>query len=219
MPRAVDENAEKYSRILPRQGAKFLDLVRDEFLGNKIAALCVRYHYRGFVGEAGVDFIRLDHASSVEVSGRAMQKTPETEDDIGGSIYIKADAIELWWQPNWVNAPIEGEPEEYVLPPQPAKPRTFVEVMQQEFLGKKMAALCVRYHYRGFLAAVYEDCLILSNSASVEVSGKSKSEKPENEDPIGTFITVRTDAIEIAWQPAWVEAPLPGEDGYSPNER
>jgi hypothetical protein len=38
-----------------------------------------------------------------------MSAAPSTEDVIGSTIIISLDAIELFYQPNWVNAPLPGE--------------------------------------------------------------------------------------------------------------
>lgn len=196
----------------------FLALLRENFLGTKAAALCVRYHYRGYVGEVGSDFARLDHATSVEVSGRSQQDRPDTEDPVGGPVLIKSDAVELWWQPQWSNAPLDGEPDIY-KPTSVKSVRSFTDALRDEFTGQRIALLCVRYHYRGILSQVGKDFVILANACSVEVSGRAQSETPETEDPIGSFVTIRTDAIEIAWQPKWVNAPLPGEEGYRSTDR
>ena len=82
----------------------------------------------------------------------------------------------------------------------------------QKLQAQKVAVLCSRYHYRGILAEVFDDCLVLNNSAAVEVSGPSQMSRPQMEDPVGTPLIINRSAIEIVWQPQWVHAPLPGED-------
>jgi len=85
-----------------------------------------------------------------------------------------------------------------------------VEVMR-EFIGQKVAVLCCRYQYRGRLSQVLDDCVILANPTSVEVSGPTNADRPTTEDPIGSSITVMKDSIELFYQPNWCHAPLPGE--------
>jgi hypothetical protein len=80
-------------------------------LGEKVAVLCTRYNYRGVLSGIGDSFLVLAHASAVERSGPCSGKQPVTEDPIQGTIFIKYDAIEIVFQPNWVNAPIAGENE------------------------------------------------------------------------------------------------------------
>ena len=82
-------------------------------------------------------------------------------------------------------------------------------------VGQKVAVLCARYQYRGVVSKVTDDCLILANSMSVEISGASAATKPEREDAIGGSVTIKLDAIEIFYQPNWSQFPLPNEEGYS----
>ena len=77
--------------------------------GQKIAVLCARYQYRGVVAHVGEDFIVLANARSVEISGPSAKATPEREDDIGGFVIIKHDAIEIAYQPTWSQAPLSFE--------------------------------------------------------------------------------------------------------------
>lgn len=84
-------------------------------------------------------------------------------------------------------------------------------VVAQEYIGQKVAVMCARYQYRGVLSEVNEDCLVLSNATSVEISGSSQSERPQTEDNIGGSIVIKCDAVEILYQPPWAQAPLPGE--------
>jgi len=91
--------------------------------------------------------------------------------------------------------------------------KNFAEVAKKN-LGEKVAVLCARYQYRGRLAEVTEDCLVISNAMAVEVSGRSESDKPNTEDPVNGSVAIKLDAIEILYQPRWCEAPLPGEDGW-----
>jgi hypothetical protein len=87
----------------------------------------------------------------------------------------------------------------------------FTEIAKK-FVGQKVAVLCARYQYRGILSEVGTDYLVLAMSTSVERSGISQAVRPEQEDVIGSSIIIKTDAIELFYQPNWVNAPLPGED-------
>jgi len=88
------------------------------------------------------------------------------------------------------------------------------EQVTSHFIQQKVAILCARYNYRGVLAEVEQDHLVLSNACSVEVSGPSNSAKARTEDPIGSSVVIMKDAIELIYQPQFCFAPLPGEDGY-----
>ena len=85
-----------------------------------------------------------------------------------------------------------------------------VDVYRQ-YIGQKVAVLACRYQYRGFLSKVLKDCVVLTNATSVEVSGPSMGNQPSTEDIIGSTIVISLDAIELFYQPNWVNAPLPGE--------
>jgi len=78
-------------------------------------------------------------------------------------------------------------------------------------MGQKVALLCARYHYRGVVAAVLEDSVVLADAASVETSGASNRETPEVEDAECGSICIKLDAVEIIHQPRWVNAPLQSE--------
>ena len=80
-----------------------------------------------------------------------------------------------------------------------------------ELRGQKVAALCGRYQYRGVLSDVTDDGISLSNAACVEISGRSNADAPETEDNIGSTVFIMKRAIEIVYQPQWVNADLPGE--------
>jgi len=81
----------------------------ENFIGQKIAVLCARYQYRGKLTAVASDCILLANARSVEISGPSNSDTPEREDDIGTTVCIKNDAIELFYQPQWVHAPLADE--------------------------------------------------------------------------------------------------------------
>lgn len=54
----------------------------------------------------------------------------------------------------------------------------------KSWIGKKVAVICPRYQYRGFLTAANKDFLTLSNACAVEDSGATHLTKPVIEDPI-----------------------------------
>lgn len=84
----------------------------------------------------------------------------------------------------------------------------------KKFEGQKVAVLAARYQYRGILSQVSKDCIVLANALAVESSGASSLDRASREDAIFGSVIIKTDAIEILYQPKWVFAPLPGEDGY-----
>ena len=90
------------------------------------------------------------------------------------------------------------------------KHQTFCDVAK-DYVGQKVAVISARYQYRGILSHVADDCLVLSHATSVEVSGVTQANAPTTEDPIGGSIVIKSDAIELLYQPTWVNAPLPGE--------
>ena len=88
---------------------------------------------------------------------------------------------------------------------------TFGDIINQH-LGQKIAVLCARYQYRGVVAHVGDDFIVLANARSVEISGPSAKAEPEREDDIGGFVIIKHDAIEIAYQPTWSQWPLSFEE-------
>lgn len=85
----------------------------------------------------------------------------------------------------------------------------------RKYLGQKVAVISVRYQYRGILSKVFEDgSLELTDPTAVETSGKTRNKYPEREDPIDRPIKINIHCIELFYQPNWVFAPLPSEDGY-----
>jgi hypothetical protein len=83
-------------------------------------------------------------------------------------------------------------------------------VIAQQYIGQQVAILCARYQYRGQVSQVTSDCIVLANASCVEVSGACSLERPQTEDAIGGSVIIKTDAIEILYQPNWCNAPLPG---------
>ena len=91
-----------------------------------------------------------------------------------------------------------------------SKCNAFAEIAKA-FLGQKVAILAARYQYRGRLSLVTSDSLVLANATAIESSGASNSAAPTTEDAIGGSVVIKFDAVEILYQPTWVNAPLPGE--------
>jgi hypothetical protein len=83
--------------------------VLKKFVGQKIAVICARYQYRGILSIVAEDCIVIANATAVETSGISSAAAPQVEDNIGSSIVIKNDAIELVYQPNWCNAKLPSE--------------------------------------------------------------------------------------------------------------
>jgi hypothetical protein len=81
----------------------------------------------------------------------------------------------------------------------------------KEFLKQKVAVLCTRYQYRGILAAVGKDSIVLDKARAVEISGKSTNGIPDTEDEIGSSLVIMNGTIELLYQPDWCFAPLKGE--------
>lgn len=82
----------------------------------------------------------------------------------------------------------------------------------KSLVGQRIFVICVRYSYRGVLACAGDGFIVLSQATAVEQMGSAQSDKPEQEDPIGSWLMISTDAIEIAMQPNMVNAALPGDD-------
>ena len=63
------------------------------------------------------------------------------------------------------------------------KRKTKADLMEQ-YLGKPLAILCVRYWYRGRVAEVGEDFVTLTDALAVERTGPASGEAAPTEDPI-----------------------------------
>lgn len=81
----------------------------EEFKGQKVAVMCVRYQYRGILSEVGENYIVLSNAAAVESSGPTQSDAPQQEDQINSSIIINSEAVELVYQPQWAFAPLANE--------------------------------------------------------------------------------------------------------------
>ena len=73
----------------------------------------------------------------------------------------------------------------------------------KRFLGEPIAVLCCRYWYRGIVAEVLDDSVILSNPYAVEVMGPAAGARVETEDRIPSDICILFQAAEIVMRPAW----------------
>ena len=94
--------------IDPSKIENFEDYAKN-YVGQKVAVLCARYQYRGKLTKVTSDCILLANARSVEISGPSNSDHPEREDNIDGTIAIKNDAIELFYQPQWVYFELSDE--------------------------------------------------------------------------------------------------------------
>jgi len=74
----------------------------------------------------------------------------------------------------------------------------------QEFVGKPFSVLCARYWYRGVLAEVGEDYILLQNPFAVEVTGASTSNEARQEDAIPSDLIISLFAVEQICWPTWV---------------
>jgi len=82
-----------------------------EHLGEPISVLCVRYWYRGVVREVGADFLVLDPAWAVSVTGAPTASQATTEDRLPGRLIVKTDFIEIVGQFTWTFAGIDQQEE------------------------------------------------------------------------------------------------------------
>jgi len=107
--------AKKQKEVVYNFDASTLDKVEDfkdffnQFIGQRVAVMAARWQYRGVVSKVLTNAVVLSPAMAVEVSGASDSAAPNTEDTVGPFVCIKFDAIEMVYQPNWVNAPIRGE--------------------------------------------------------------------------------------------------------------
>jgi hypothetical protein len=88
---------------------------------------------------------------------------------------------------------------------------SFTKNIVAKYIGQKVAILAARYQYRGILAEVGDDYVVLSPATAVEQSGANGNTTPAQEDPVNGMVCIKTDAIEIFYQPTWSQAPLQGE--------
>ena len=79
---------------------------------------------------------------------------------------------------------------------------TLVDVLAR-FKGEPLAILCARYWYRGIVAEVGRDVVVMTSPRAVEITGPSNSPTPNQEDQIPSDLTIATQAIEQFCQPAW----------------
>jgi len=77
------------------------------YIGQPLAILCARFNYRGILSVVGEDFVVLAKARAVESSGASSQERPSNEDNIGSSIIISLNAVEIFYQPVWAFASLD----------------------------------------------------------------------------------------------------------------
>jgi hypothetical protein len=77
------------------------------------------------------------------------------------------------------------------------------KILLENYLGKPIAILCMRYWYRGIVKSVDDDVVTLINPRAVEVTGASSLAAPQTEDPIPSDLHINLGAVEIMMQPTW----------------
>jgi hypothetical protein len=98
----------KTFRVSPEKSTgEGMAVILKEYIGQPIAVLCARFNYRGIVSKVTDDCIVLAQARAVEASGASNQDAPSSEDNIGSSVVISLNAVEIIYQPNWCFASLE----------------------------------------------------------------------------------------------------------------
>jgi hypothetical protein len=97
-----------FDRVSPEKstGSHMAEVLR-EYIGQPVAILCARFNYRGILSKVCDDCVVLAQARAVESSGASNSERPNSEDPIGSSVIISLNAVELVYQPNWANAPLD----------------------------------------------------------------------------------------------------------------
>ena len=175
-----------------------------------------KHKYWGFLKAVLDDGIILDNAVVWNADIRWSEKTQEpTETEIlGNDAIIAIQIIEHIIRPSWVDKLLPGERKK-------RNPISSTDITGsildkvRRLIGQKVAVICTRYQYRGILSTVASDGLELLNSAAVEVAGPSDANRPTLEDPIRSLLVIMMSSVELIYQPHWVHAPLPNDDGYS----
>lgn len=93
------------------------------------------------------------------------------------------------------------------------KLRSFAEKMS-EYEGQKILICAARFHYRGRVAEVLEDSIVLADACVIEMVGEAKNARPNQEDALLGDLCLKFDAIEVVYQAPCSQAPLPSEDDY-----
>jgi len=70
-------------------------------------------------------------------------------------------------------------------------------------IGEAIAILCARYCYRGIIAEVHNDSVVLSNPYAVETTGLATAARATTETPIPSDVCILFGAIELIYQPVW----------------
>lgn len=78
----------------------------------------------------------------------------------------------------------------------------------KELIGKPVAVLCQRFYYRGILAKMDLNGIVLSKARAILNSGPSAGDTPVSEETIGRPVFIMRQSIELVFQPNWCFAPL-----------
>lgn len=73
-------------------------------------------------------------------------------------------------------------------------------------VGQRIAVLCARYWYRGTLAAVNHEAILVTDGYAVEETGSATAAAPVQEDKIPGDFLLRVDFVEFVGQPTWADA-------------
>jgi hypothetical protein len=77
------------------------------------------------------------------------------------------------------------------------------KVYFERIKGEAVAILCARYWWRGIVAEVGDDGLILGGSILVYETGKMDGNQPKSEEACGADTFISYDAIELIGQFPW----------------
>ena len=89
------------------------EMIRQNFVGQKVGIICARYHYWGVVSDVTDDphnpLLTLTDAVAVQQAGGNERDTPESQDPIHGAVHIMVNAIEIIHQVKWTQGALPGE--------------------------------------------------------------------------------------------------------------
>lgn len=71
------------------------------------------------------------------------------------------------------------------------------------FVGKAVVIWCARYTYRGILAEVGEECLVLKQPWMIEIAAMANGEKAQAEDRLFSDLVINLGAIEQVQITRW----------------
>lgn len=81
----------------------------------------------------------------------------------------------------------------------------------RSFVNQKVAVVCNKYVYWGYLSRVRPNTIVLNDAVCVEQPGYANGDRPEIADPIYGPVTISFGSIETIYQPKWSQSPLPSE--------